>query len=105
MSSEIWGGGEKKISLKELSAHHTLKVNTAHGHWLLLFSLPPLPERPFSLPHVQLWLMPSKTHVHSNNTDFLVPTMCQAVLEYGTTRARQSSVLLDLTKDKKQINI
>lgn len=46
--------------------------------------------------------MPSKTHVHSNNTDFLVPTMCQAVLEYGTTRARQSSVLLDLTKDKQK---
>lgn len=70
--------------------------------WLLLFSLAPLPERPFSLPHVQLWLMPSKTHVHSNNTDFLVPTMCQAVLEYGTTRARQSSVLLDLAKDKQK---
>ena len=34
VSSETWGGGEKKISLKKLSAHHTLKVTTAHGHWV-----------------------------------------------------------------------
>ena len=33
VSSEVWGGGEKKISLKELKAHHTLKATTAHGHW------------------------------------------------------------------------